>query len=141
MVIISRGFYKVYSKFKMELKKNILRIERELGEFDNVKFSFRYLNVDDNEREIIEKELSDLNLKVNKIETEDYVITFPLTKEIDSERIKMLNDKMKLSSSKYGIYIAFTTNYDHAGFRLPDKIKEFYQKVGGEFDCSIITLV
>jgi hypothetical protein len=43
---------------------------------------------------------------------------------------------MKLSNSKYGIYISFTTNMTTAGFRFPKEIA-FYQVVGGEFDLSI----
>ncbi|MFK5983596.1 MAG: hypothetical protein QM499_11825 [Flavobacteriaceae bacterium] len=92
------------------------------------------------ERILIEKELSDLVIKVNEIKTHIYVITFPLTKEINPERIKHLNNKMELNNSKYGIFVLFTTNYDHAGFRLPKEIKGFYQIVGGEFDCSMIII-
>lgn len=124
----------------MEIKKDTLNIKRERGEFDKVKFTFRYLGINIDERNLVEKELSDLALKINEIENEVFVITFPLTKEIESERIKILNEKMELSNSKYGIYISFTTNYDHAGFRLPKGIRDFYQVVGGEFDCSIIMI-
>lgn len=130
----------VASKLKMELKKNIIEIKREFGEFDKVKFSFRYVGINENEKSFIEKELSDLKLNVNKIENEVYVINFPLTKEIDPTRINVINEKLELSESKFGIYVAFTTNYDHSGFRLPKTIKEFYQIVGGEFDCSIIMI-
>lgn len=124
----------------LEMKKDTLFIKREGGEFDKVKFTFRYIGVNIDERNLIEKELSDLALNINEIQNEVYVITFPLTKEIESERIKTLNEKMKLSTSKYGYYISFTTNYDHAGFRLPKEIRDFYQVVGGEFDCSIIMI-
>ena len=124
----------------MELKKNILKIKREFGEFDKVKFSFRYVGLNENERNLIEKELSDLELKVNKIENDLYVINFPLTDEIEPNRINIINEKLELSQSKFGIFVAFTTNYDHSGFRLPKEIKKFYQIVGGEFDCSIIMI-
>ena len=124
----------------MELDKNILTIKREFGEFDKVKFTFRFLGVKTEERNFIENELSDLALKINKIENDVYVITFPLTKDVSSERIKILNEKLMLNNSKYGIYVSFTTNYDHAGFRLPEEIKDFYRVVGGEFDCSIIMI-
>lgn len=124
----------------LEMKKDTLFIKREGREFDKVKFTFRYIGVNIDERNLIEKELSDLTLNINEIQNEVYVITFPLTKEIESERIKTLNEKMKLSTSKYGFYISFTTNYDHAGFRLPKEIRDFYQVVGGEFDCSIIMI-
>ncbi|TXD80699.1 hypothetical protein ESY87_19460 [Subsaximicrobium wynnwilliamsii] len=124
----------------MELRKNILKIEREFGEFDKVKFTFRYLGVNEKERIFIQKELADLELKTNKIENEVYVINFPLTDEIESERVKTINEKLELPLTKFGISVSFTTNYDHAGFRLPKKIREFYQIVGGEFDCSIIMI-
>lgn len=124
----------------MELQKNILKIKREFGEFDKVKFTFRYFGLNENERIFIEKELSDLELKVNKIENEVYVINFPLTNEVESNRINIINKKLELSQSKFGIFVEFTTNYDHCGFRLPKEIKEFYQNVGGEFDCSIIMI-
>ena len=124
----------------MELKKNILEIKREFGEFDKVKFSFRYLGINESERIFVEQELSDLELKVNKIENEVYVINFPLTKEIESSRINIINENLELPESKFGIFVAFTTNYDHSGFRLPKEIKEFYKSVGGEFDCSIIMI-
>lgn len=124
----------------MELQNDILKIKREFGEFDKVKFTFRYLGVNNNERYLIETELSDLTLKINKQQNDVFVITFPLTKEIGSQRIKNLNKKMELSNSKYGIFVSFTTNYDHAGFRLPKEIKDFYHIVGGEFDCSIIMI-
>lgn len=124
----------------LEMKKDTLFIKREGREFDKVKFTFRYIGVNIDERNLIEKELSDLTLNINEIQNEVYVITFPLTKEIESERIKTLNEKMKLSTSKYGFYISFTTNYDHSGFRLPKEIRDFYQVVGGEFDCSIIMI-
>lgn len=124
----------------MEQQNDIIKIKREFGEFDKVKFTFRYLGVNEKEQILIKNELSDLALKINKTENQVYVITFPLIKEIEPERIKSLNKKMELSKSKYGISVSFTTNYDHAGFRLPEEIKDFYQIVGGEFDCSIIMI-
>ena len=125
---------------KMELINNILKIKREFGEFDKVKFTFRYLAVNEKERIFIQKELSDLELRTTKIENEVYVINFPLTNGIEPERIKKINQRLELPQTKFGISISFTTNYDHAGFRLPKEIREFYQIVGGEFDCSIIMI-
>ncbi len=124
----------------MELQNNIVEIKREFGEFDNVRYTFRYLKVNNVERTIIEKELSDLNLKINEADNGSFVITFSLTADINSQRIKNLNEKIKLSDSQYGIFVAFTTNHDHSGFRLPKEIRDFYQVVGGEFDCSIIMI-
>ena len=124
----------------MELRKNILKIKREFGEFDKIKFTFRYLGLSKKERIFIQKELSNLELKTNKTENEVYVINFPLTNEIEPERIKKINQKLELPQTKFGIFISFTTNYDNAGFRLPKEIREFYQIVGGEFDCSIIMI-
>ena len=125
---------------EMELQNDILKIKREFGEFDKVKFAFRYLGVNEKERIFIQKELSDLELRTNKIENVVYVINFPLTNEIKPERIKKLNRQLELPQTKFGIFISFTTNYDHAGFQLPKEIREFYQIVGGEFDCSIIMI-
>ena len=124
----------------MELQENIVEIKREFGEFDKVRFTFRYLKVNNVERTIIEKELSDLALKINEIDNDSFVITFPLTADINSQRIKNLNEKIKLTDLKYGIFVAFTTNYDHSGFGLPKEIRDFYQVVGGVFDCSIIMI-
>ncbi len=124
----------------MKLQNNILKIKRELGDFDKVKFVFRYIGINRKECELIEKELSNLTLKTNRIEDNTFVITFPLTTEIKSEQIKNLNKRIELSSSKYGIFVAFTTKYDQAGFRLPQEIRDFYTIVGGEFDCSIIMI-
>ena len=125
---------------KMELQKNTMKIIREFGEFDEVEFTFRYLDVNEKERTFIENELSDLELNTNKIENEVYVINFPITNETDPNRIKKINKKLELPFNKFGLYVSFTTNYDHAGFGLPKEIREFYQIVGGEFDCSILMI-
>mgnify|MGYP000533651066 CR=1 FL=1 len=109
-------------------------------EFDEIEFSFRYNKVNEKQRIYIENELSDLKLRTNKIENEIYVISFPLTKDLEPNRINSINKKLEFPSSKFGLFVSFTTSHDLTGFTLPKEIGDFYQIVGGEFDCSIIMI-
>ena len=109
-------------------------------EFDEIEFSFRYNKVNEKQRIYIENELSDLKLRTNKIENEIYVISFPLTKDLEPNRINSINKKLEFPSSKFGLFVSFTTSHNLTGFKLPKEIRDFYQIVGGEFDCSIIMI-
>jgi hypothetical protein len=122
----------------MTLKNNILQIERENGEFDKVEFLFRYVNLNSEQFQYIQNEISNLNISSRKLKDATFVITLPLNKNANPKKIVEINNHLNLNDCDFGICISFTSNYDHSGFRLPKFIKEFYKEVGGEFDCSII---
>ena len=124
----------------MSKKGNIVLIEREHGEFDKVEFSFRYVNLNKQQFEHIQKTIPDIEKSINKLKNSSYVLSIPLEENLNSNLFKKINDDLVLDDSKYGIWVSFTTEYDLSGFRLPKHVNDFHLNVGGQFDCSIINL-
>ena len=124
----------------MNIKGNILQIEREHGEFDKVEFSFRYVNLNEKQLSHIRKTMPEIENSINKLRNSNYVLSIPLEENLNSNLFKKIISELELDDSNYGIWISFTSEYDHSGFRLPKYVKEFYLTVGGQFDCSTINI-
>ncbi len=122
----------------MNIKGNILLIERDNGEFDEVEFSFRYINLNERQFLHIQKAIPDVEKSVNKSKNSTYVLSVPLDENLNSNLVKKINSDLGLDDSNFGIWISFTSEYDHSGYTLPTYVKDFYLNVGGQFDCSII---
>ena len=115
-------------------------IKREHGERDEVEFSYRYVGVDAKVVDILKKTLGYLNPIINRNAENSYVVILALDSRINPDDIHDFNKDLKLPSDKYGVYISFFTEYDHAGFNLPEYVREFYLKVGGQFDVSFVNI-
>ena len=124
----------------MELKDNTIEIEREGGELDIVTFSFRFTDLSSTEIAFVQTEIGDRLDFINEPEIGKFITAFPITKDIDTSTVIKIIDKLNLTNEKYGLWISHTTEYDHSGFRLPKLIRDFYLKVGGEFNVSIIMI-
>ncbi len=124
----------------MNIKGNILQIEREYGEFDKVEFSFRYINLNEQQLSHIQKTTTGIEKSIKKLKNSTYILSVSLEENLSSNMFKKINSDLELDDSNYGIWISFTSEYDHSGFRLPKYVKDFYITVGGQFFCSIINI-
>ena len=119
---------------------NKIFIEREYGDKDEVEFSFRYVDIDSRHVQKLKKRLGDLKHEVHQNSENSFVLVLPLDLKLNADDINSLNQDLKLSTDKYGVYISFYTGYDHAGFNLPEYVREFYLIVGGQFDVSTVNI-
>ena len=119
-----------------------IEIKREHGEFDLVKFSFRYIQLTENQRNEIENKFkgTKTNIEFNLSKTNGYVAMIDLDISVDPLTIKELNDRLNIDEKKFGIWVSLTTSYDHSGLSFPDYIISFIKTVGGQVDVSTIMI-
>lgn len=119
-----------------------IEIIRESGEYDIIDFSFRYVQLTEYQKNIIENKLveTNTNLEFNYIPEKGYIIILKLDNSINPETIKILNDQLEIDETNFGIWISMTTNYDYSGFSFPEYIIKFIRIVGGTIDFSTIMI-
>lgn len=118
-----------------------IEIVREYGEIDTIEFSFRYIQLTENQKNIIENKFTGTNtiLEFNYTK-EGYVIIIELDKSINPETIKNLNEQLGIDEVNFGVWITLITNYDHSGFSFPEYVIKFIKIVGGRVDFSTIMI-
>lgn len=119
-----------------------IKIKRDFGELDTITYSFRYVQLTENQKNEIEKEFSGANIQVETTLTKNnsYVVLLDLDKSIDSQAIKKLNDRLNIEETKFGVWVSLTTCYDMSGLSFPDYVVNFIRIVGGQVDVSTIMI-
>lgn len=124
-----------------KLENNKLLIQREHGQFDKAVFDFRYVNLSEEKKDVLVSVLSELDHKVHQPKsTVTYTIVVKLTEKVDAQLIKSVNKQLNINEEDVGLWVSFTSEYDHSGVRLPKYVLDFYKVVGGQIDFSIIVL-
>jgi hypothetical protein len=119
-----------------------IEIKREYGQLDTIKFSFRYIQLTENQKNEIEKEFDGLttDIKSNLSKTNGYVVIIDLDKSITPGTIKKINERLDIDERKFGVWVSLTTYYDHSGLSFPDYVVDFIKIVGGQVDVSTIMI-
>jgi hypothetical protein len=102
------------------------------------KYSFRILNITAKEVYSFKKIFNNFSYKVNKYfkDKEKFVISTEVIENIDCGKLKEFIKKNNLPKESYGIYASLVTGTDSDGLTVPDRIIDFYAKIGGTIDFS-----
>jgi hypothetical protein len=102
-------------------------------------YYFRIIRLQQSLVEYIENEMKPANFekRISK-NMKNFVISFPITKEIDQKRIADFLSKNNIPDSQYGIFVTLTTNKDIDGLGFPTYVTKFHQLIGGNIDVSLL---
>lgn len=115
---------------------------RDNGFTDEMEYSLRMMNIDQNICKQIKNELNDIfqNEIINSEDTNNGLILFEnIDDYVDYSKIIEVIDKYKINKNQLNIFIAFTTQCDISGFTVLQKISDLHYKIGGSIDFSIIS--
>lgn len=124
----------------MSSKNYNLKIERENGTFDEINFSFRLNNLDEEIAFAIKNILTGIDFTFNKKRKDNrYVILFDnISPTFDIDLIIRVIKDFNLEEDDYGLWISINSEYGHGGGFIPKEIREFYKKTGGQIDFSYL---
>jgi hypothetical protein len=112
-----------------------------MEEYDDVKYVFRFCNLEREAFDEIEKTLSDIPHKYGNDHREGrktFVIEIEEGENYSS--VFKLIKTGRVSEQDYGVFVSFTSNHDMTGIHFPEYVLEFIKRSGGQIDISIIFL-
>ncbi|HRO76240.1 MAG TPA: hypothetical protein PLP27_08855 [Crocinitomicaceae bacterium] len=119
-------------------------IKRENGKSDEIHFSLRLTNVnEDIYNRIVHYLDGQFQVEIGS-SSKDNNFLIVLISDIDiaddySELIAALNN-CSVTREQINLFISMTTEYDMSGFTVPKKIADLFIEIGGTIDFSIIVI-
>ena len=119
-----------------------IETQREHGDFDTIKFFFRYVLLTENQKSEIENEFKGTNSEIESklSKSNGYVLSLDINESVDSDRIKKINDRLKIPEANFGVWVSLISNYDHSGLSFPKHVVDLIRIVGGHVDVSTIMI-
>lgn len=105
---------------------------------NKVRYSFRFVNVEDKEKMLIEKELSDYSLKINPYyrDITKYVAVIDLKAKMPYKTLYHFIEKNPALKGRYGVYMYIITKQNNDGIVVPTFVKDVIYNTQGELDFS-----
>jgi hypothetical protein len=110
---------------------------------DEIAYSLRVMNITFDTCTQIKSELEPVfQCEISSLSTDSLGLILIENIEQYSNYSKLIAtlSKYKINNNQLNIFIAFTTQSDISGFTVSKKVTDFYLKIGGSIDISIITI-